>query len=38
LPQSTQEEQQIIEGAIATFKIMDDLLSNNKENILAYEN
>ena len=38
LPQSAQEEQQIIKGAIATFKIMDDLLSNNKENILAYEN
>ena len=38
LPQSMQEEQQIIKGAIATFKIMDDLLSNNKENILAYEN
>ena len=38
LPQSTLEEQQIITGAINTFKIIDGLLSNNKEKVLAYEN
>lgn len=38
LPQSTQQEEQIIKGAITTFKIIDDLLSNNNENNIAYEN
>lgn len=38
LPQSTVEEQQIITGAISTFKIIDKLLSNNNEKLLAYEN
>ena len=38
LPQSPLEEEQIITGAITTFKIIDGLLSNNNENILAYEN
>lgn len=38
LPQSTQQEQLIITGAITTFKIVDGLLSNNKEKIIAYEN
>lgn len=37
LPQSMIEEQQIIKGAIITFKIIDSLLSNNEKNI-AYEN
>ncbi len=37
LPQSTQQEQQIIKGAITTFKIIDGLLSNNEKNI-AHEN
>ncbi|MFA9213198.1 MAG: biliverdin-producing heme oxygenase [Candidatus Methylacidiphilales bacterium] len=31
LPQSTQQEEQIIMGAITTFKIIDGLLSNNNE-------
>lgn len=31
LPQSTQHEQQIINGAITTFKIIDSLLSNTNE-------
>ena len=31
LPQSMQQEQQIIIGAITTFKIIDGLLSNNNE-------
>ena len=38
LPQSTVEEQQIITGAITTFKIIDGLLSNNNKKIIAYEN
>jgi len=38
LPQSVLEEEKIISGAIATFKILDGLLSKNNENILAYEN
>ena len=38
LPQSTLEEQQIIEGAIITFKIIDGLLSNNNEKVIAHEN
>ncbi len=38
LPQSTLQEQQIIKGAITTFKIIDDLLSYNNEKILANEN
>jgi heme oxygenase len=37
LPQSTQQEQQIIKVAITTFKIIDGLLSNN-EKIIGYEN
>ena len=35
LPQSTQQEQQIITGAITTFKIIDGLLSNNNEKIYS---
>lgn len=35
LPQSTQQEQQIITGAINTFKIIDGLLSNNNEKIYS---
>jgi heme oxygenase (biliverdin-IX-beta and delta-forming) len=35
LPQSTQQEQQIIKGAITTFKIINGLLSNNKEKIYS---
>lgn len=38
LPQSKQQEQQIISGAITTFKIIDGLLSNNNEKVIAYEN
>ncbi len=38
LPQSTLEEEQIIRGAITTFKIIDGLLSNSNEKIIAYEN
>ncbi len=38
LPQSTQQEQQIITGAITTFKIIDGLLSNNNEKVIVYEN
>ena len=38
LPQSTQQEQQIITGAITTFKIIDSLLNNNNEKVIAYEN
>jgi heme oxygenase len=38
LPLSTLEEQQIITGAITTFKIIDRLLSNNNEKIIGYEN
>jgi len=38
LPQSTLQEQQIITGAITTFTIIDGLLNNNNEIILAYEN
>ena len=38
MPQSTLEEQQIITGAITTFKIIDGLLSNNNEKVVAYEN
>jgi len=33
LPKSTLEEEQIINGAISTFKIIDGLLSNNNEKI-----
>lgn len=35
LPQSSQQEQQIITGAINTFKIIDGLLSNNNEKIYS---
>lgn len=35
LPQSQQQEQQIIIGAIATFKIIDELLSNHNENLYS---
>lgn len=38
LPQSKQQEQQIITGAITTFKIIDGLLSNNYEKVIVYEN
>lgn len=37
-PQSTQQEEQIITGAITTFKIIDGLLSKNNENSVVYEN
>ena len=37
LPQSKQQEQQIITGAIITFKIIDGLLSKNNEKIIVYE-
>lgn len=33
LPQSTQQEQQIITGAFTTFKIIDNLLSKNNNKI-----
>ena len=38
LPQSKQQEQQIISGAITTFKIIDALLSKNNEKVIAYGN
>jgi heme oxygenase len=38
LPQSTQQEQQIIIGAIATFEIIDGLLSINNEKMKVYGN
>ena len=38
LPQSTFEEQQIIKGAVTTFKIIDGLLSSNNEKVIVYEN
>lgn len=38
LPQSTEQEQQIITGAITTFKIIDGLLSKNNKKIIANAN
>lgn len=38
LPQSTEQEQQIIKGAITTFKIIDGLLTNNNKKNIANEN
>lgn len=38
LPQSTIDEEQIIKGAITTFKMIDGLLSNNHEKIITNEN
>ena len=38
MPQSTLEEMLIITGSNTTFKIMNDLLSNNNKKITADEN